>query len=303
MIERKKKLKGFTLVELIVVIAVFGLIIAASLSLFSPALRIFQNANDYSASAGMVDNVRRVVEDNLRYANRMDVYVGPDISAGETAFIDSKVGEFRNKFLFGTTDKERVTFGKDNVYVMKINNPETFKDISSTAERPGKVSLWKYDSGVLNGSESKEWAISEGVYQDYSFSLSFGITWDTEMKTIVGREKELIKTGTYTDFGNFVSPSNFRLILDIYENDYNDRANKSTSSYSLLKTNVSNVVALSFVNMASSTTLHTEKIRYIDHTISGDPEATLTPEPTRYTFTNDSFSQDIYIVYTIPDVN
>ena len=66
-----KKLKGFTLVELIVVVAVFGILLAASLNLLGPLNSIFKQTAQYSDSSAVVDNVRMVIEDNLRYANRM----------------------------------------------------------------------------------------------------------------------------------------------------------------------------------------------------------------------------------------
>ncbi len=302
--EKKQRLKGFTLVELVVVIAVFGLLIAATLSFLAPTSRIMKNTSEYAHSAAVVDNVRRVVEDNLRYANRMDVYAGPDISAGEAAFMQEKVNALRTKFLLGTNStstNERLTYGQDIVYVMKINNPETFQNLSSTTEKPGKISIWEYDNGALNAANSKEWAVSEAVYGDYSFSLSYGINWTTTGITVAGRQKELITSGTYQNFNGFQSPSNFRLVLDIYENEYSNKADKANSSYTLCKTSVSNVVALSFVNMATSTTIKKEDINYIDRTVPGT-EIVDVIDPERYTYTSDSYSNDLYFVYTLPEL-
>ena len=302
---RKKVLKGFTLVELIVVIAVFGLLIAATLTFIAPVMNIHRDTAQYSESATVVDNVRRAVEDNLRFANRMDVYVGPNVGVDENTFIKGRVDALRNDFLFvNTADSERKSFYRDTVYVMKINNPETFENIPGNAEEPGKISLWRYDNGTLNAASSKEWVVSPALYNDYAFSLSFGITYDqTVLKTVAGQKREIIRTATYNSFGDFISPSKFNLVLDIYGIDYNDRAHTDTSAYSLCKTNVSNSVALSFVNMSGSATLPKEDIDYIDKSVT--PNKNETASVDRYSFVPrpaDSTSNDIYFVYTVPDL-
>lgn len=300
----RKKLKGFTLIELVVVVAVFGLLIAATLTFIAPVMNIHRDTVQYSESAAVVDNVRRTIEDNLRFANRMDVYVGPDIGMSETAFIENSVEQLRNDFIFEeTTDKKRVTHFNDIVYVMKINNPETFKDISSTAEEPGKISIWRYDNGVLNAASSKEWAVSQALYNEYAFSLSFGITYNTSMKTVAGQKRELIDSAVYDSYGDFVSPSNFNLVLDIYGIDYANRANTASSDYTLCKTNVSNSVALSFVNMTSSASLTNEEVCYIDKTAT--PQIEKIEDVVRYSYNPrpaGSVSNDIYFVYTVPNL-
>lgn len=307
--EKKASLKGFTLVELVVVIAVFGLLIAATLSFLAPTSRIMKNTSEYAHAAGMVDNVRRTVEDNLRYANRLYVYTGPDVSGGEKDFVDTEVNKLRNDFLLGTasssTGNQRLTFGRDEVYVMKIHNTETFQNISSAADKPGRVTIWKYDGGVRNDAESKEWAISPAVYRDYSFSLSFGVNFNTVSERVAGSEKDMIQnTTTYEPFANFADPRNFALQLDIYSNEYSDRSSKETSDYSLSRTSVSNTLAISFVNLADSKNTKKEEISYIDHSVTGTSgDVIITIDPERYKYTPNTYSHDLYFIYTIPDIN
>ena len=308
--ERKKKLKGFTLVELVVVIAVFGLLIAATLSFLTPTNRVMKSTSQYAHASGIVDNVRRVVEDELRYANRMHVYAGPDTSGDESAFMKKAVDDLREEFLLGTTAQQRVTHGLDRVYVMKINNPEESQfgsGFTAADEKPGKVSVWRYDAGSLNSSESKEWAIAEANYVDYSFSLSFGTEFKTEEVNIAGTSKNHIVEGKYTSFDGIKTPDNFHMVLNIYENNYANRADKAGSAYTLFDTSVTNVVALSFVNMISGATVKKEVIDFIEHPT--DPAVTSYPdvkEANRYDFKSvpavGSTSRDLYFVYTLPEL-
>lgn len=302
---KKKALKGFTLAELIVVIAVFGLLLAATLSLVAPMNKVFKNTAQYSNSYAVVDNVRRVIEDNLRYANRMYVFYGDDASGNPDAFMDTQVANMRSEFLLGSS--ARKTFARDTVYAMRIHNPsETgFSGIAATAEMPGKISIYTYENGVRT-SDSKEWAVSEALYSEYAFALSFGIkadSWNTTEHNVAGVAMHQINSVEYESL-NFADPQNFTLSLDIFEKDYADRANKAASAYTLCRTYVNNTVTLSFVNMTSSNVLDTEEIW-----INGSTGLELvTPAPTRYQFTNlndtsGSDSADIIIIYTKPDLD
>lgn len=296
-----KKLKGFTLVELIVVVAVFGILLAASLNLLGPLNSIFKQTAQYSDSSAVVDNVRMVIEDNLRYANRMYVHYGSVDDPDD--LINSEVTRMRTEFLLG--DSKRKSYAKDEVYAMRIHNPVAstgFKDIPAAAEKPGKISIYKFVGGSKS-PDSKEWAVSEGLYDEYAFSLSFGIkddSWKTTEKTVAGVRRYPINSVEYEPI-NFMSPSAFTLSLDIFEKDYANRSDPKNSSYTLCRTFVKNTVTLSFVNMSTSHGLDQEDIY-----INGSSGVELvTPKPTRYQFTppgSGDVSADIIIIYTVPDL-
>lgn len=295
---KNKALKGFTLIELIVVVAVFGILIGATLSFVQPTRMVMKSASEYSGSANMVDNVRRIVEDNLRFANRMTVYTGPDVSAGEETWRQTEVNVLRHKFCFD--DPSRTTYKTDKVYVMKIDNPEEdqFKNgFAAGSQKPGRISIWEYDGGTLNSANSKEWALTQGVYDEYSFSLSYGITYTTSPIMIAGVQWDIITDGIYENFSGsdkFVAPSNFKLNLDIYKNAYDDRSNHA-GSYRLAKTAASNVVAISFVNMVNGGTIKNEDI--VLNTTPATTESRI-----RYEYKGGSSTKDLYFVYTLPEI-
>lgn len=311
--EKKKKLKGFTLAELIVVIAVFGILLAASMSLIAPLNHVFKNTAQHSNSSAIVDNVRRVLEDNLRYANRMYIYYGDsaESAANPDAFMDTKVQEMRTAFRLGSA--ERVTYSEDRIYAMRIHNPRAggFANIPASAEMPGKISIYEYEfSGAANvrTANSKEWAVSQALYGEYAFALSFGIkddSWVTTEKTVAGVTSQLISSVEYNPV-NFVSPADFTFNLDIFEKDYANRADKRNSAYTLCRTYVSNPVTLSLQNVTEGATLLKEPMVVNDGT--GEKALTEAEQPVRFRFENQNLtsgsdSADIIIIYTVPDIS
>ena len=57
--KNKKNLKGFTLVELIVVMAVFGIIMLGAMRFLDPVSKMMKGASLQEANSAVVDNVKR----------------------------------------------------------------------------------------------------------------------------------------------------------------------------------------------------------------------------------------------------
>jgi len=91
-----KKLKGFTLIELIVVMAVFGLLIMGALQLVEPANKIMKSTSTMESHAGSVDNVKRYLESSLRYAQYVNVFPGDYNDAASKYFSDPNSYHYRN---------------------------------------------------------------------------------------------------------------------------------------------------------------------------------------------------------------
>ena len=74
--DKKRTRKGFTLIELIIVMAVFSILMVAVMSLVNPLNKIVKKATLQQANAAAVDNVKRYLEGSIRYADCIEVYVG-----------------------------------------------------------------------------------------------------------------------------------------------------------------------------------------------------------------------------------
>ncbi|MBR3449057.1 MAG: type II secretion system protein [Oscillospiraceae bacterium] len=71
----KQRLKGFTLVELVVVMALFSLIMFSVLQLLIPVSRFFVRSGNFESATACMDNMKIAIEGNLKYADRVRCYV------------------------------------------------------------------------------------------------------------------------------------------------------------------------------------------------------------------------------------
>lgn len=85
----KNSLKGFTLVELIIVMALFSLIMFSVLQLLTPVSKFFVRSANFESSTACLDNMKRAIEGNLKYADRVRCYVNFDPYAENAVAIHS----------------------------------------------------------------------------------------------------------------------------------------------------------------------------------------------------------------------
>lgn len=132
---KRTKAKGFTLIELIVVVAIFSMIMFGALQLMDPVSKIFQRTSNYETSAATVDNVKRYIEGSVRYADFINVYEGSymqfDPTSGtDVAITESQaIDEFMRRYLdsaCGVVDKKTkpitAQYLNFDVHVMEIDN-------------------------------------------------------------------------------------------------------------------------------------------------------------------------------------
>lgn len=225
-LKKKKSLKGFTLIELIVVIAVFGLILAAALSILNPVNNIFQSTYRYTDSVSIVDNVSMYVEDNLRYCNRMDV-CDKALIADLDAFRNEKVSEFIDRYRMNDASKISQKVPNEKIYLMKIENPDGISDLNpdtldlANFKQSGKISLWTYTMGS-GWTGYKEWAVNEEFYNDYTFT--------TEITSM--------HVGT--------SSRDFTMNINLFHNDRKAKVLQQISN-----TNLDNIVSFPLVNLVN----------------------------------------------------
>lgn len=140
----KKNLKGFTLVELIIVMAVFSVLLVGAMRMLNPLNKIVKNANLQEANSATVDNIKRYMEGSLRYADCIEIFQG-DLTDNNGLVITDKETAVRN-FI-------------ENHYTDRVN-PGTYDPLS------GKVRMMKIDNG--NG----------GKITEYEWDFTAGFTWE-----------------------------------------------------------------------------------------------------------------------------
>ena len=319
-----KKLRGFTLIELIIVMAIFGVIMAAAISLMSPVGKIFRNTAQYEQTRAAIDNTQRYLSGTLRYADRFSMYIqytDPTTSSLENVInennIKSNVANFAGKYFYCGDKSSQLTDPSNTpVYVLVFDN-QNYK-ISKYTFSPKSGNNWintlNYDATSLSYSANdsswdvsyEDYALNKELFEDYGFQVFLG---SGEYKTS--------DTGAYAfswqDYSKDYYPnfSNLAFTIVSFKNIKDDTGaiisreclNQATAlSFSLV-----NVIDVNTVNgLNSSVTPKTDSSRYYDSVNSCfayTPEVSRgniypdASEKNKVNRSNDSF----YIIYTLPD--
>lgn len=202
---KKKKLKGFTLVELIVVMAIFGILLGGVMVLVDPVSKIMSKTNIKEANNSATDNLKRYFEGTLKYANAIEVCDG-DLSqydgtswvaisgATEQERMEKAVINFLNAYYINRADDHDAPYGKNDsrkVRVLKIDNDNggkvseyewefiagyTYKTQSDSINHPDTFDVDNFVSASLKPGTYKESidVINPVYYDNYSFYIAPG---------------------------------------------------------------------------------------------------------------------------------
>jgi len=134
----KVKQKGFTLVEMIIVLALFSLIMYSVVQLLEPVSKYFVRSSNFESTTACVDNIKRTIEGNLKYADRVWVYSGYKPYDGDytdspnvSATLRSQVGRFYLEYF---EDRAAID-SSGSIYVLVFDNSDSTTRISNLAEQ------------------------------------------------------------------------------------------------------------------------------------------------------------------------
>lgn len=204
---KHKKLKGFTLVELIIVCALFTMILVGAMSILKPVSLLYRSNTEYQSSRAVSDILSGYLEGSLKCADRMIIYQETSATADPTDptipfYDESKEADYVTNFV----QNYFAGYGTQDVYVLDIKNSEHGKMY---------LSKYAYDGGTLDATKSSYnvETISAGVYTDYGFDISFsGSTKSLSTNIDVLKLNKL--DGTYE--ANGVNVVSSMLLLNIY---------------------------------------------------------------------------------------
>ncbi|MCM1227082.1 MAG: type II secretion system GspH family protein [Clostridium sp.] len=176
--KKKKKLSGFTLVELIIVVAIFSGIAVGALAMIRPAMQIFNRTSSQEGAGANIDNITRYLQDNLRYADRVNVYQGyGETSPGGmlTHEIDSLLPSVE---LNNTTNEYEKVYAKASpleffreYYYSSPSDYENKKINVMQIDDKGKISIYTFSLKTGNEDTTKRTSISDAFYEDYMFNI------------------------------------------------------------------------------------------------------------------------------------
>lgn len=186
---KKKKLKGFTLLELILVMAIFGILMAAIMSIINPLNKISKRASIQEANSAAVDNVKTYLESSIRYSECIEAFpAGLTDNSGKSLLVGTTNGytqsELNNTFgvsQFGssantvTPEQAAVINFIDNHYCNRANASVENKDASRLS---GIVRMLKINNA--DGGKITEY--------EYEFTAGYTYTNYFAIPTTIGSE-------------------------------------------------------------------------------------------------------------------
>lgn len=104
----KKTLKGFTLIELIIVLAIFSGIMAGAISLIDPVSKIMTKASVSEKTNSYVNTIQDYVEGSVKYAENLNVYVVDYVTAGyasEDDMVAKMADDYRKTYFSNCVSK------------------------------------------------------------------------------------------------------------------------------------------------------------------------------------------------------
>ena len=286
--KKRKTLKGFTLIEMIIVVALFGLIMAVVLGMLDPVKKVYNNAYLESDLQSISENMRRYIGDQVQYSDRMALYTNMSLNgtAAQENSVEYQVKKFRERYYFtpqnvtvnqaaqtGAYTKERIYpyskfKGNDEIFVLHISNPAPGLITSGTpvalTSRLGTVTLITYKNGTETGR--RVWSDNTDYYDTYAFDISLQTLAEVDSTDINGnpiRETKLVDLDA-TASGGKVSPTNISMGIKMYRKDIIKPARTSAN---LVDSNLQRTISFKLKNLVNSTNaISDEVIEFTDKT-------------------------------------
>lgn len=201
----KKKLKGFTLVELIIVLAIFAIIMFSAVQLLDPVSKFFVRSSNFENTTACVDNMRRCIEGNLRYVNRVRAYSGyiPYAEGATSAAVNTAptpsavLTEQVKKFYTTFFSNRKFIDTSGSIYVLVFDNTKlisdenlaknygTINDFVTAYGNSGKIVQFEYKFDNYDSTKdewdevaatcvAKPWLVNQKLYGAFEYRFELG---------------------------------------------------------------------------------------------------------------------------------
>jgi prepilin-type N-terminal cleavage/methylation domain-containing protein len=228
----KKSLKGFTLIELVIVMAILTIIMAGLMQFFGPVRNAYRDATYYEAKRVACNAVSRYMTESLRYAQYLGVYGSTETVGGVLIGSNETGAKNAAQALLNsiTTDvttltSDQITAIKNSIQVIAIDYSKTAAPAAFNSTFDGKEysgRLWRYKD-LFGTSVHSHMALGKAYYGRNSFGinatfdesdklLSFvtataGTSLSTNQTNIVDSSNKVISTEGTVNMQNITSGS------------------------------------------------------------------------------------------------
>lgn len=243
--KKKTTAKGFTLIELIIVLAIFSVIMTLVMSFIDPVSKVMSKTSIKERTAAYVDNIGEYVSKSIRYAQNINVYE-KGLNGADEATV---VRDFIDTYYDGAVDENLASLtGK--VHVLKLINDdggplqaggiyESVYSFTAGQGRPGIAyidgSYNEVDVTGMSGDEIKDAGYTQvkkmtyGTYNGMNFPNAT-VTLEKADISVINDEhfkdySYYYQLGMYT-FDPITNPADYGLAEDINAKFFYSRLNK-----------------------------------------------------------------------------
>ncbi|MBR6420511.1 MAG: prepilin-type N-terminal cleavage/methylation domain-containing protein [Oscillospiraceae bacterium] len=255
----KKTRKGFTLIELIIVLALFSIIMFSAVRMLDPVTKFYVRSSNFESTTACIDNMKRSIEGNLKYVNRIRGYAyykpySDTVSYTDTPDVSAELQEHVKAFYEYFFENRRAIDSAGYIYVLAFDNTavseatlrtdtyQVVSDFTNAHVNSGKMILYKFWFNNYDPNHD-EWnevvnsindtTIDTATYSSWLpvSSVDTGVTdWYVNEKLYGNfdyRFDLMDSTGalmeTYTDLATF-NPADFTIAISMSELRVNKEA-------------------------------------------------------------------------------
>lgn len=158
-----KRKKGFTLIELIIVMAILSILMLGIMQMMKPIRAVYVDSTYYEAQRNTQSGIVTYITESLRYATKAGIYNEQDTSINN---LSDAIAKF-------TADTGYVASDDGDLNVITIDNKTIYKYNNSNSY--GRILRSKSSDGTVS-----RLALGEAYYDKYTYSINVVPTGVTE---------------------------------------------------------------------------------------------------------------------------
>ena len=185
-----KKLKAFTLVELIVAIAVFGILMTGIMQMVEPISQTATNAKVMNDQRNVENAIVRYIGENLRVATNLYIVEGGTPQAAVNAFLAAKPVDIYGNEITDASKVSVIAFDGSEIYTYP-------KD--SSPEYSGRL-IRKIDGKTLTSSPFSKAGCKEDGSGTYYMALGQSYYQQGDYYLNVELNSKMLNLNVYSDF-------------------------------------------------------------------------------------------------------
>ena len=175
-----KKLKGFTLVELIIVIGLMSVLMVMVGLILKPISQVFSDTASYTKDRQVMDGIAQYLDESIKYADNIIVIYDKDYMTLKDSDFGAYIATLMNKDYISMSTADKEAYSKRIQGIAIINdcsgNCTSLADVydiddfenNSGIQQMGRV----YKSAYIDGAR-KEWLVGgEAFYGDSSYFIN-----------------------------------------------------------------------------------------------------------------------------------